>query len=143
MVLKGEPKTTPEMLPIVIPELRNMSVISVVCGNGHFGALTSSGKLLTWGQGPEEALGLGDTNRLPVGPPGGHAEDEQQTRPQVDGTVPSEVRFDHGLDVERGAKKYCFAAAASGCYTAALVVDLEDEVVGDGISPGDLVTIDE
>ena len=126
------------MLPIVIPELQNASVISVVCGNGHFSALTSSGKLLTWGQGPEEALGLGDTDKLLVGSPGGYAE-EEQVRAQVYGpleiTVPSEVRFDHGLNVEGGAKKYCFAAAASGRYTAALVVDLEDEVVRDEVPP--------
>ena len=138
MVLKGESKTTPEVLPVVIPELQNISVISVVCGHDHFGALTSSGKLLTWGRGSGKALGLGYANKLLVRSPGGCAE-EEQVQAQVYGplevTVPSEVRFDHRLNVDGGTKRYCFAVTASGCYTAALVVDFEDEVRRDGVPP--------
>ena len=75
-MLKGEAETTPETLPTIIPELQNRSVISVVCGNSHFGALTSSGELLTWGKYLEGALGLGDPGELPVGSPGGYMREE-------------------------------------------------------------------
>ena len=119
MVLKGERNTTLEMLPVIIPELQNRSVISVVHGYDHFGALTSYGKLLTWGRNLWGALGLGDPGKLPVGSPG--------TQSSV--KVPSEVRFDHGLKAEGRVKKYCFAVAAGFRHTVALVIDLaEDEV---------------
>ena len=130
MVLKGDEETTPMTLPIIIPELQNRSVISVVSGNSYFGALTSSGKLLTWGTSSWGGLGLGDPRKLPIGSPGGYAIEEQRVRrgllPEV--TVPTEVRFDHGLEAE-GVKRYCVAVAAGGQSTAALVVDLtEDEI---------------
>lgn len=141
MVLKGEIETTPEMLPIVIPELQNRSVISVVLGDYHFGALTSSGKLLTWGGYSKGALGLGDPGKLPVGSPGGFAEEERRARAQSLGhgfppevAVPSEVRFDHELKAEGKVERYCFAAAASGWHTGALVIDL----AGDEVPPEDL-----
>ena len=148
MVLKGETKTTPETHPTIIPELQNRSIISVVYGrsggfghrahygfsSSHFGALTSSGKLLTWGKYSGGALGLGDPSELPLGSPGGYTEEGQRTQaqdqtrthptPPPDVTVPSEVRFDHRLRTKGGAERYCFAAAAGGWYTAALVVDL-------------------
>ena len=133
MVLKGEVETNPETLPIVIPELQNRSVISVVLGDYHFGALTSSGKLLTWGSYSKGALGLGDPCKLPAGSPGGFAEEERRVRAQSLGhgippnvTVPSEVRFDHGLKAEGRVARYCFAAAASRWNTVALVIDLAD-----------------
>lgn len=141
MVLKGEIETTPEMLPIVIPELQNRSVISVVLGDYHFGALTSSGKLLAWGGYSKGALGLGDPGKLPVGSPGGFAEEERRARAQSLGhgfppevAVPSEVRFDHELKAEGKVERYCFAAAASGWHTGALVIDL----AGDEVPPEDL-----
>jgi len=140
MVLKGEIKTTPEMLPTIIPELQNRSVISVIVGDTHFGALTSSGKLLTWGQYSTGALGLGDPSELPVGSPGGFAEEEQRIRAEALGhgfpqnvAVPSEVRFDHRLRAEGRVERYCFAAVAGGLHTAALVVD-----PGNGAPPEDL-----
>ena len=119
MVLKGESDTTPETLPIIIPELQNRSIITVVCGNDHFGALTSSGKLLTWGSYSNGVLGLGDL-------------EENPRSPRV--TVPSEVRFDHRLKARRRIERYCFATAASRNHTVALVFDL----AGDEVSPGDL-----
>ena len=141
MVLKGGARTTPAMLPNIIPELQNRSVISVVCGDRHFGALTSSGKLLTWGQYSKGALGLGDPGRLPAGSPGGFAEEEERVRAGALGhgcpkivAVPTEVRFDHGLKIERKVERYCFAVAMSECHTAALVVDL----AGDDVPPDDL-----
>ena len=130
MVLEGDGKTTPMTLPIIIPELQNRSVISVVSGNDYFGALTSSGKLLTWGKNYWGGLGLGDPVKLPIGSPGRYATEKQRVRrlflPDV--MVPTEVRFDHGLEAE-GVKRYCVAVAAGGYNTAALVVDLtEDEI---------------
>jgi len=131
IVIRGESNTTPKILPIIIPELQNRSVISVVCGSSHFGALTSSGKLLTWGRYSQGALGLGDPGKLPVGSLGGYANEHQRVQGQEppDVTVPSEVRFDHGLKAEGRVERYCFAVAAGYDNTAALVVDLaEDEV---------------
>lgn len=138
MVLKGDIQTTPETLPTIIPELQNRSVISVVLGDYHFGALTSSGKLLTWGQYSKGALGLGDPVELPIGSPGGFANEQTRERagrmtfgvpPSV--TVPSEVRFDHGLKAGGKVERYCFAAAAGGWHTGALVIDL----AGDEVPP--------
>ena len=138
MVLKGDFNTTPEMLPIIIPELQNRSAITVVCGNNYLGALTSSGKLLTWGNYSNGALGLGDPDKLPVGSPGGYGNKGQQIQGKdrwpPDVTVPSEVRFDHGLKAKERVERYCFAATADGRHTAALVVDL----TRDEISPEDL-----
>ena len=141
MVLKGASNTTPEMLPTIIPGLQNRSVTSVVCGSNHFGALTSSGKLLTWGSYSEGALGLGDPGKFPAGSPGGYANENQRVQgrnrliPSV--TVPSEVRFDHGLKAEGRVERYCFAAAAGGGGTAALVLDLAGDEI-DEIPPEDL-----
>ena len=134
MVLRGSSEDTPETLPTITPELQNRSVISVIYGDHHIGALTSSGKLLTWGQYSKGALGLGDPSKLPAGSPGGYTEEEQRAQAQVHGpppdvTIPSEVRFDYGLKVKGRVERYCFAAAASRECIAALVVDLaEDEV---------------
>jgi len=141
MVLKGEIETIPETLPTIIPELQNRSVISVILGDYHFGALTSSGKLLTWGQYCKGALGLGDPGKLPAGSPGGFAEEERRVRAEAlgqgfpqDVAVPSEVRFDHELKAKRRVERYCFAAAAGGWHTGALVIDL----AGDEVPPEDL-----
>ena len=127
MVLKGGSWDPPDALPTIIPELQNRSVISVVNGSDHFGALTSSGKLLTWGQCVRGNLGLGDPRELPVGSPGGFEEQFRSwnyTLSRV--TVPTEVRFDHGLTTEGRVRRCCFAAAAGGLNTAALVVDFAE-----------------
>ena len=135
MVLKGECYITPEKLPTIIPELQNRSVISIVIGNRHSGALTSSGKLLAWGEYVRGNLGLGDPGKVPAGSPGGYAEEKRRTRTQTnrpppDVTVPTEVKFSHGLAAEGRGKKYCLSAAAGLYHTAALVADLaEDEVL--------------
>jgi len=64
------------------------------------------------------------------------ARDQTRThpRPPPDVTVPSEVRFDHGLRTKGRADRYCFAVAAGEWHTAALVVDL----TGDEVPPEDL-----
>ena len=133
----GRFDATPETLPTIIPGLQNRSVTSVFSGYNHFGALTSSGKLLTWGNYSHGALGLGDPGKLPVGSPGGYANEEERVGAHnypPDVTVPTEVRFNHGLRAEGRVKRYCFTAAAGGWSTAALVVDLaEDEVPPEGL----------
>ena len=129
----GGSSTTPETLPTIIPGLQNRSVISVVKGFGYFSALTSSGKLLTWGIYNHGALGLGDPSKLPIGSLGGHATEEEQAKfpryiPEV--TVPTEVNFDHRLKDKGRVKRYCFTAAVAGLGTVALIVDLaKDEVL--------------
>jgi len=143
MVLRGEDGTTPEMLPVIIPELQNRSVISVVSCEKHSGALTSSGKLLTWGSCYWGFLGLGDPKELPAGSPGGYAEEEQRAAARArtyyhekppDVRVPVEVRFDHRLRAKGRVERYCFAVDKGDWHTAALVFDL----AGDEVSPEDL-----
>jgi SCF-associated factor 1 len=80
MVLKGEIETSPDSLPIVIPELQDKSVISVILGDYHYCALTPSGKLLTWGGYSKGALGLGDPGNVPAGSPGGFVDEERRVR---------------------------------------------------------------
>lgn len=79
------------------------------------------------------ALGLGDPEKLPVGAPGGYATQQQLDRARQgyrmqvpDVQVPTEVRFDHGLKKKKD--RFCFAAAAAGWHTGALVIDLDPEV---------------
>ena len=107
-------------------------VISVVLGDYHYGALTATGKLLTWGAFSNGALGLGEPVEIEPGQPGGFRTDQERqamrgsqymrvTPPNV--TVPTEVRFDHGEATRR--RTHCFAVAAAGWHTSALVIDLE------------------
>ncbi|EPQ56536.1 RCC1/BLIP-II protein [Gloeophyllum trabeum ATCC 11539] len=130
VVLMGSTRTTPDDAPDMIPALQNKGVISVVLGDYHYGALTSTGKLYTWGAFSKGALGLGNPVDIEVGQPGGFATQQQRDRarhhsfgtpPRVE--VPTEVRFDHGLKKRR--ERFCFAAAAAGWHTGALVIDLE------------------
>ncbi|KAI0730903.1 RCC1/BLIP-II [Earliella scabrosa] len=126
---------TNRFAPTIIPELQNRSVISVVLGDYHYGALTSDGKLLTWGAFSKGALGLGDPVEKEIGEPGGFATEAQRSsalhpswglmRPPPDVLKPTEVRFDYGE--KRKRPKYCFAAAALGWHTGALVIDLDPD----------------
>lgn len=133
-MLIGGTDTTPETIPRIKPELQNNSVISVAVGDFHFGVLTSSGKLLMWGQNSKGALGLGDPHEFLASSRGGSAEEEQQTQthqPPAEVTVPMEVRFDHyeRLKGRGNVERYCFAVIAGEHHTAALVVDLERDDV--------------
>jgi SCF-associated factor 1 len=130
IVLMGDTSTTDISPPDVIPELQNISVISVVLGDYHFGALTATGKLLTWGQYSKGALGLGDPTHIEPGQPGGFStQDDLQMAlngrriqpPKVD--IPTPVRFDYGE--KKRKDMFCFAAAAAGWHMGALVIDLE------------------
>ena len=132
-VLMGDTDTVPEFEPKIIPSLQNRSVISVVLGDYHNVALTSTGKVLSWGSYSLGALGLGDPTKLPPGTPGAFNTEEQREfanrnrrgePPSVE--APTEVRFDHGRKTPKD--RFCFAIAAAGWHTGALVIDLE---VGD------------
>ena len=95
-----------EFRPTIVPALQNRSVISVVLGDYHYGALTATGKLLTWGAYSKGALGLGNPIDIPPGQPGGFQNEQHRqaviarggwlvaTPPEVQ--EPVEVRFDHG-----------------------------------------------
>ena len=100
-------------------------------GDYHNAALTADGKLLTWGQYSNGALGLGNPLELEPGLPGAYATAAQRDfarergegRPPQAVTVPTEVRFDHTDKKPRD--RFCFAATAAGWHTGALVIDLE------------------
>jgi hypothetical protein len=128
----GDVRTNEDSQPKIIPELQNRSVISIVLGDYHHGALTADGQLLTWGQYSHGALGLGMPTDLPLGAPGGYTIESQlfQARrsdwgplepPSV--TSPSPVHFNHGPNP--GGRRYCFAATAAGWHMGALVICLE------------------
>lgn len=128
----GDVHTNEETQPKIIPELQNRSVISIVLGDYHYGALTADGQLLTWGEYSQGALGLGMPTDLPLGAPGGYLTESQliqskrsQWGPLEPPRVPSPslVHFNHGPSP--GGRRFCFAATASGWHMGALVVCLE------------------
>ncbi|OAX43974.1 RCC1/BLIP-II protein [Rhizopogon vinicolor AM-OR11-026] len=130
VVLLGSHETNAESKPLILPALQNNDVISVVLGDYHYGALTSTGKLLTWGAYSRGALGLGDPGRIPPGMPGGYPTEELRRAAVASGgpfppsvSEPAEVSFDHG-EARRG-KMFCFAVTAAGWHMGALVIDLE------------------
>jgi SCF-associated factor 1 len=118
----GDTDTTEETNPHIEPALQDKSVISVLVGDWHNAALTSSGKLLTWGGYSAGALGLGDPTTLTPGTPGAFATERQRldalergfgTPPNTD--VPTEVRFDHARKTPK--ERFCFSACAAGWQT--------------------------
>ncbi|KAF9554501.1 RCC1/BLIP-II [Agrocybe pediades] len=130
VVLLGNTETTPDSPAKIIPELQNRSIISVVIGDYHNAALTVNGKLLTWGQYSNGALGLGDPLSLEPGTPGGFATPrdraiaEQNRRAEPPAvSVPTEVRFDHKSKKPR--ERFCVSVTAAGWHTGALVIDLD------------------
>ena len=132
----GSIETTNETPPTIVPELQNKSIISVVLGDYHFGALTSSGALYTWGAYSKGALGLGDPTKLDPGTPGGFLTEQQRQRAAInrfgtppDVQVPSEVKFDHNL--KKPTRRFCFAIAAAGWHFGALAIDLEQVLPDD------------
>ncbi|KAF8493190.1 RCC1/BLIP-II, partial [Russula emetica] len=146
IILMGDVHSDEESQPKIIPELQNRSVISIVLGDYHYGALTADGQLLTWGQYSHGALGLGVPTELPLGTPGGYSAESQliQSRRSQWGPLepprvasPSPVHFNHGPNP--GGRRFCFAATAAGWHTGALVVCLEPEkeVYDDSTSTND------
>ena len=129
---EGNQQNRPPVEPIIIPELQYQSVISVVVGDYHYGALTSTGKLLTWGSFSNGALGLGDPLKIQPGQPGGFANNNdlefsrnqyflRVTPPEV--RVPAEVNFNHL--VAKPKQRFCFSVAAAGWHMGALVINVE------------------
>ncbi|TFY78827.1 hypothetical protein EWM64_g5186 [Hericium alpestre] len=49
VILMGSTATNADTPPKVLPALQHRDIISVVLGDYHFGALTATGKLFTWG----------------------------------------------------------------------------------------------
>lgn len=134
ITLMGDVHTNEESQPEIIPELQNRSVISIVLGDYHYGALTADGQLLTWGQYSHGALGLGVPTDLPLGTPGGYSTQSRldQSRRSQWGPLepprvasPSPVHFNYGKNP--GGRRFCFAATAAGWHAGALVVCLEPE----------------
>ncbi|KAF8514431.1 regulator of chromosome condensation 1/beta-lactamase-inhibitor protein II [Hysterangium stoloniferum] len=136
IVLKGSKESGPKSPPDVIPSLQNNNIISVVLGDYHFGALTSTGKVLTWGAYSKGALGLGDPTQLPVGSPGGYSTHLDRERAKLywgpppntvnppDVIEPTEVKFGT-QNGDNGREVFVFDIAASGWHTGALVIDME------------------
>lgn len=125
----GDTDTTEESNPHIDPALQDKSVISVLVGDWHNAALTSSGKLLTWGGYSAGALGLGDPTVLPAGTPGAFATERQRldalergmgAPPNTD--IPTEVRFDHARKTPK--ERFCFSACASGWQTGEIPIRL-------------------
>ncbi|KAG1746599.1 regulator of chromosome condensation 1/beta-lactamase-inhibitor protein II [Suillus paluster] len=130
VVLLGSHETHADSRPSILPALQNNDVISVVLGDYHYGALTSTGKLLTWGAYSRGALGLGDPATLLPGQPGGYRTEEHKRAAVANGgpfppavSEPAEVRFGHGEG--QGEKLFCFAVTAAGWHMGALVIDLQ------------------
>ncbi|PFH46985.1 hypothetical protein AMATHDRAFT_153212 [Amanita thiersii Skay4041] len=120
VILMGDTDTTEESDPKVVPALQNKGVISVVLGDYHRAALTSEGKLFTWGSHSNGALGLTGLESQKPGPISRRVQHVYDPPPV---NVPTEVRFDH-LNKQR-KDKFCIAVAAGGWHTGALVIDLE------------------
>ena len=89
----------------ILKELQYQSIISIAIGDHHFAALKADGNLCTWGNFSSGALGLGESD---------------------DVRVPSLVRFDHREKTRKD--RFCFAVAAAGWHTGALVLDPDSEV---------------
>ena len=110
-------KTTSDATHLaLVPALQQQgpdAIVGVAVGEAHYGALTASGRLLTWGAFMEGALGLG-----------------QDVGRDADVEVPTEVRFGADADVREDGRRrmFCFGATACGWHTGALVVDLDVRV---------------
>ncbi|KAG1881190.1 regulator of chromosome condensation 1/beta-lactamase-inhibitor protein II [Suillus subluteus] len=132
VILLGSHETHADSNPVILPALQNNDIISVVLGDYHYGALTSTGKLLTWGEYSRGALGLGDPGMLPPGQPGGYRTEARKRAAVSNGgpyppgiSEPAEVSFGHG-EAQKD-KMFCFAVAAAGWHMGALVIDLEPQ----------------
>ncbi|GJJ10996.1 hypothetical protein Clacol_005225 [Clathrus columnatus] len=128
IVLRGFRDTAVTTPPDIIPGLQNRDVIAVVLGDYHFAALTSTGKLFTWGQYSSGALGLGDPTRLPIGTPGAYSNERDKSNARVSPPhvpIPTEVKFGT-RDYGQGRNIFVFGVTACGWHTGALVIDLDD-----------------
>ncbi|KAF8587910.1 RCC1/BLIP-II [Ramaria rubella] len=130
IVLKGSKDTHNDAQPEIPSALQHRGVISIVLGDYHFGALTSTGTLLAWGAYSSGALGLGDPTQLPAGHPGGYTDKRDRERGSrfritpPDVLEPTEVKFGTRKG-GKGRKSFVFDATASGWHTGALVIDLD------------------
>ncbi|KAG9103248.1 hypothetical protein FRC06_011629 [Ceratobasidium sp. 370] len=136
IVLLGKADTTSQDAPMIVPELQNRNVISVVLGDYHYCALTANGELFSWGKYSNGALGLGHPRpargsgmqaRFAMLPPLLHQPPQPSQRQDAD--VPTRISFDH----EDGVRdRYVFAVAAAGWHCGALVIDLHSSPSASG-----------
>lgn len=118
VVLQGHADTTAESSPIIRPELQNRDIIRVEVGDYHYGALTSSGQLLTWGQYSNGALGHGEANE--------RIEDSHFGNMAV--AVPQEVKFGDPLKDHLGKDdEFVFNVTMAGWASSALTVNFNEE----------------
>ena len=96
-------------------------------------ALTTDGRVYTWGYYSLGALGLGDPQKLPVGAPGEYTREEHKRAARngiqyhiPDVLVPTEVRFDYGERREKD--RFCFVITAGGWHTGALVLNDDSDM---------------
>lgn len=99
IVLLGKGDGVSETGPEVKHELQDAGVIKVSVGDWHCGALTASGKVMTWGQWSNGALGAWDSLPL-LRPPQPSTQRSFQPQPEVDNPLPRTnpfTRFRIGL----------------------------------------------
>ncbi|GAA5830696.1 hypothetical protein JCM11251_001047 [Rhodosporidiobolus azoricus] len=154
IVLLGNSEWTETTAPLVIPELQGLGVITISHGDYHNIALTSNGRLFSWGSYSAGALGLGhpQLSNTPLSAP--HPplpaidnSPPQQQRPAVfPGFIPprpiprlppppervekpTRVRFQGEStdisDSEEGTVKFVYGVAAAGWHSGCLAVDLD------------------
>lgn len=86
-------------------------------GDYHYGALTSSGELLTFGEYSNGALGHGfDNTRLP----------EVSRTANRSLAAPTKVEFNDPFNSKSEVNEYCFNIAMAGWASSALTVDLRE-----------------
>ena len=117
IVLQGNGKdVNASSRPYRKPGLQNRNVIRVECGDYHYGALTGDGKVLTFGQYSNGALGHGESNdRLPQATRGNGLAVQE----------PAEVQFFDPLQSHQRSDEYCFNIAMAGWHSAALTFDAD------------------
>ncbi|WVN86742.1 uncharacterized protein L203_101914 [Cryptococcus depauperatus CBS 7841] len=88
--------------PDALPALQNKEIIQVAIGDYHYAALTSNGRMYTWGQGSTGQLGTGYVGKS-----------------HHDPAIPQPVEFPKTEDHET---PFVFAITAAGWHTGALVL---------------------
>ena len=87
--------------PVIVPELQTLPIASISVGDWHAVALTTDGRVFTWGNDLQGSLGLGDSM----------FERRIESPRQVQLFGPKE--------------RFCIGITAMGWHTGALAIDLE------------------
>ncbi|GJN89046.1 hypothetical protein Rhopal_002020-T1 [Rhodotorula paludigena] len=149
IVLLGKKPWRPDPVPEVMPELQNIGVIKIAHGDYHNLALTSSGRIYSWGAYSNGALGLGhpQLSGTPLSIPPVSA---SQVPPQDAASIPpvpiqrppervdkpTRVRFPgetDGADAgEERRDKFVYSVTASGWHSGCLAVDTSSRASASG-----------